>query len=148
MLSTSSNNPISRLLMSSLRRRCIAITPPPSRCTSTIPMFCGRNEHPLHHQFHTISSNNRIHTALSSSPIILNRSTILLSRRQRTIIPRKAALKLTPKARELFQKIIAATDSEGIILKYEISSQHALRMAFKFDLIKDVEKELDAQDEG
>ena len=142
-LFTSSNSSMSRLL------RCLTITPPSSRCTiSTIPIFCGKNEHPLHHQFHSISSNNnRIHTALSSSPI-LNRSTVLISIRQRTMIPRKAALQLTPKARELFKKIIAATDSEGILLKYEISSQHALRMAFKFDLIKDAEKELHAQDEG
>ena len=144
MLSTGSNSSMSRLLMPRLiSRRCLTVTPPPSRCTSTIPIVCVS---PLH-QFHTISSNNRIHTALSSSSI-LNRSTVLISRRQRTIIPRKAALQLTPKARELFKKIIAATDSEGILLKYEISSQHALRMAFKFDLIKDAEKELDVQDEG
>eukprot|EP00578_Thalassiosira_sp_NH16_P010330 CAMPEP_0181106050 /NCGR_PEP_ID=MMETSP1071-20121207/16319_1 /TAXON_ID=35127 /ORGANISM="Thalassiosira sp., Strain NH16" /LENGTH=132 /DNA_ID=CAMNT_0023189419 /DNA_START=362 /DNA_END=760 /DNA_ORIENTATION=+ len=64
------------------------------------------------------------------------------------MVPRKAALALTPKARELFQKMIAATGSKGIILKYEISSQHSLRMAFKFDLIKDPEKDLTAQDEG
>lgn len=63
------------------------------------------------------------------------------------LIPRKAALKLTPKARETFQKLIAATDSQGIMLRYEISSQHALRMAFKFDLIKDL-NELTADDEG
>ena len=132
--------------MSSVRHRCLTISPP--RCTiSTIPMFYGRDEHPLRHQFRAISSNNRIHNALPSSTI-LNRSTALISIRQRTMIPRKAALILTPKARELFQKIIAATDSEGIMLKYEISSQHALRMAFKFDLIKDAKKELDAQDEG
>lgn len=64
------------------------------------------------------------------------------------MMPRKAALGLTPKARDLFQKIIAATSSEGIILKYELSTQHALRMAFKFDLIKDMKTELTAQDEG
>lgn len=142
--STSSNRVMTRSLMSA---RCLTIMPPSSRCTSTIPMFCGSTERPLHHQFHTISSNNRIHTALPSYSI-LNRSTVLISIRQRSMIPRKAALKLTPNARELFQKIIAATDSEGIMLKYEISSQHALRMAFKFDLIKDAKKELDAQDEG
>lgn len=34
------------------------------------------------------------------------------------------------------------------MLKYEISSQNALRMTFKFDLIKDAKKELTAQDEG
>ena len=65
-----------------------------------------------------------------------------------TIIPRKAALKLTPKARELFKKLIAATESEGIMLKYELSTKEALRMAFKFDLIKDSRAELTGQDEG
>eukprot|EP00571_Detonula_confervacea_P017737 CAMPEP_0172312416 /NCGR_PEP_ID=MMETSP1058-20130122/17452_1 /TAXON_ID=83371 /ORGANISM="Detonula confervacea, Strain CCMP 353" /LENGTH=132 /DNA_ID=CAMNT_0013025863 /DNA_START=477 /DNA_END=875 /DNA_ORIENTATION=- len=64
------------------------------------------------------------------------------------MVPRKAALALTPKARDIFKKIIAATGSEGIMLKYEISSQHSLRMAFKFDLVKDAEKEIGAQDEG
>lgn len=63
------------------------------------------------------------------------------------LIPRKAALNLTPKARETFQKLISATNSQGIMLRYEISSQHALRMAFKFDLIKD-SNELSAEDEG
>lgn len=64
------------------------------------------------------------------------------------MVPRKAAMALTPKARDLFKKMIAATASEGIILKYEISSQHTLRMAFKFDLIKDANAELTDQDEG
>mmetsp|Transcript_16077 Transcript_16077/g.28998 ORF Transcript_16077/g.28998 Transcript_16077/m.28998 type:complete len:232 (+) Transcript_16077:38-733(+) len=64
------------------------------------------------------------------------------------MVPRKAALALTPKSREIFQKLIEATNSQGIILKYEISSQHALRMAFKFDLIKDAKVELTDQDEG
>jgi hypothetical protein len=63
-------------------------------------------------------------------------------------IPRKAALALTPKARTIFKKLITATDSQGILLKYEISSQHALRMAFKFDLIKDASKDLSELDEG
>ena len=64
------------------------------------------------------------------------------------MIPRKAALHLTPKAREVFRKLIEATSSEGIKLKYEMSSQHALRMAFKFDLIKDAKTELSFDDEG
>eukprot|EP00986_Skeletonema_menzelii_P021411 scaffold34415_cov143-Skeletonema_menzelii.AAC.2 len=64
------------------------------------------------------------------------------------MIPRKAALHLTPKAREIFRKLIEATGSEGIKLKYEMSSQHALRMAFKFDLIKDAKTELSFDDEG
>mmetsp|Transcript_3153 Transcript_3153/g.4942 ORF Transcript_3153/g.4942 Transcript_3153/m.4942 type:complete len:237 (+) Transcript_3153:68-778(+) len=64
------------------------------------------------------------------------------------MVPRKAALALTPKSREIFRKLIETTNSQGILLKYEISSQHALRMAFKFDLIKDAEVELTDQDEG
>jgi hypothetical protein len=64
------------------------------------------------------------------------------------IIPCKAALHLTPKARETFRKLITVTKLDEILLKYEISSQHALRMAFKFDLIKDAKKELMWDDEG
>ena len=67
---------------------------------------------------------------------------------KKKMIPRKAALHLTPKARDIFTKLIEATSSEGIILKYEMSSQHALRMAFKFDLVKDSKKELSFDDEG
>ena len=67
---------------------------------------------------------------------------------RKKMIPRKAALHITPKAREIFRKLIEATSSEGIILKYETSSQHALRMAFKFDLVKDVKRELSFDDEG
>ncbi len=70
------------------------------------------------------------------------------SQKTKTIIPRKAALKLTPKARNIFKKMIDITNSQGIILKYENSSQHALRMAFKFDLIKDLSKDLTPHDEG
>lgn len=55
---------------------------------------------------------------------------------------------LSPKARKVFQQIIAATKSEGILLKYEMSTKQAMRMMFKFDLIKDREKELTDQDEG
>ncbi len=66
----------------------------------------------------------------------------------KTMIPRKAALSLTPKARDVFRRMISATGSVGIVLKYEISSQHALRMAFKFDLVKDANAELTDQDEG
>ena len=69
---------------------------------------------------------------------------------QRSIVkrPRKAAVHLTPKAREVFQKMIATTKSEGILLKYELSAKKAMRMTFKFDLIKDRKKELTDQDEG
>ena len=70
-----------------------------------------------------------------------------LSPHKPKMMPRKAALNLTPKARDIFRKLISATASQGIILKYEISSQHALRMAFKFDLVKDLSG-LGFDDEG
>lgn len=81
-----------------------------------------------------------------------NKSTVTKPRKSKSqktkMIPRKAALKLTPKARNVFKKMIDITNSQGIILKYENSSQHALRMAFKFDLIKDLSKDLTPLDEG
>lgn len=110
--------------------------------------FRCRDELPLH-QFHTVSYNginNGLPSRLGSLQAV--NTTVTIPTRQKTMIPRKAALALTPKARDLFKKMISATDSEGIILKYEISSQHALRMAFKFDLIKDAKEELNDQDEG
>lgn len=65
------------------------------------------------------------------------------------MIPRKAAIAITPKARNILKQIINITKSQGILLKYEISSQHALRMAFKFVLIKDLTTEIDTNtDEG
>ena len=102
---------------------------------------------------HTLSTtrlNTQLHTSLTTpNTTITSSTTTINTRRQKTqMVPRKAALALTPKARTLFQKLISATNSQGIMLKYEISSQHALRMAFKFDLIKDVKTELSDQDEG
>ena len=92
---------------------------------------------PFCHQQQSISS----YFSSSSKAAAANSS-------KKKMIPRKAALHLTPKARDIFRKLIDATSSEGIILKYEMSSQHALRMAFKFDLVKDAKKELSFDDEG
>ena len=65
------------------------------------------------------------------------------------MVPRKAAIAITPKARTILKQIINITKSQGILLKYEISSQHALRMAFKFVLIKDISTEINTNtDEG
>jgi hypothetical protein len=65
------------------------------------------------------------------------------------MIPRKAAIAITPKARTILKQIINITKSRGILLKYEISSHHALRMAFKFVLIKDISTEINTNtDEG
>ena len=65
------------------------------------------------------------------------------------MIPRKAAISITPKARTILKQIINITKSHVILLKYVISSQHALRMAFKFVLIKDISTEINTNtDEG
>ena len=119
-----------------------------ARCTSSIAAasWAGTNYSERVYHCHTpldplltIASQQLQSSSFSSSP---GKST------KTKMIPRKAALHLTPKAREIFRKLIEATSSEGIKLKYEMSSQHALRMAFKFDLIKDVKKELSHEDEG
>eukprot|EP00573_Skeletonema_grethae_P011426 CAMPEP_0201709708 /NCGR_PEP_ID=MMETSP0578-20130828/58244_1 /ASSEMBLY_ACC=CAM_ASM_000663 /TAXON_ID=267565 /ORGANISM="Skeletonema grethea, Strain CCMP 1804" /LENGTH=190 /DNA_ID=CAMNT_0048198695 /DNA_START=61 /DNA_END=633 /DNA_ORIENTATION=+ len=119
------------------------------RCTSSIAAapWAGTNYFKRVYHCHTplnpllpIAAQQLQSSSFSSSP---GKPT-----KMKTMIPRKAALHLTPKAREIFRKLIEATSSEGIKLKYEMSSQHALRMAFKFDLIKDVKKELSHEDEG
>jgi len=112
--------------------------------------FQCKDQRSMHH-FHTVSHGG-IHIShpqsLSSAGNFNSISSTITTRKMTKMVPRKAALALTPKARDIFKKIIAATGSEGIMLKYEISSQHSLRMAFKFDLVKDAEKEIGAQDEG
>ncbi len=104
--------------------------------------FNGRNAilPDLPHYYST--SNCNYHMTATTT---ISRTRPLTTKRR---IPRKAALALTPKARNIFKKLITTTASQGIMLKFEISSQHALRMAFKFDLIKDASKELSELDEG
>jgi hypothetical protein len=79
-----------------------------------------------------------------------NKTTTSMTKKNKNImIPRKAAISITPKARTILKQIINITKSQGILLKYEISSQHALRMAFKFVLIKDISNEININtDEG
>jgi hypothetical protein len=71
-----------------------------------------------------------------------NKTTSMTKKNNNIMIPRKAAISITPKARTILKQIINITKSKGILLKYEISSQHALRMAFKFVLIKDISTEI------
>jgi hypothetical protein len=99
---------------------------------------------PLCHQQQSTSSS----LLFSSSSKAAAAAAAATDSSKKKMIPRKAALHLTPKARDIFRKLIDATSSEGIILRYEMSSQHALRMAFKFDLVKDAKKELSFDDEG
>ena len=120
------------------------------RCNSSIAGAAWANYNPASVHYHHVNinplpslTNQQIQSSLFSSSS--NKST---ANTKKKLVPRKAALHLTPKARDIFRKLIEATSSEGIKLKYEMSSQHALRMAFKFDLIKDVKKELSFEDEG
>ena len=134
-------------------QRCLATkwTRSPSRCMSMAtarPLFGYGDERSATPNFHTILSRDKTYYAETSRSISSSGIRSASNAKKTKMMPRKAALGLTPKARDLFQKIIAATSSEGIILKYELSTQHALRMAFKFDLIKDMKTELTAQDEG
>mmetsp|Transcript_4064 Transcript_4064/g.6731 ORF Transcript_4064/g.6731 Transcript_4064/m.6731 type:complete len:224 (-) Transcript_4064:581-1252(-) len=154
-------NNASSIMMQSITKRCsilISASIAPSkisstiRCTSSIAIsswertshskrvhyYCHAPLHPLP----TIAARR-----LQSSPFSSSSGKPTKNAKKK-MIPRKAALHLTPKAREIFRKLIEATGSEGIKLKYEMSSQHALRMAFKFDLIKDAKTELSFDDEG
>jgi hypothetical protein len=147
-------------MMQSLTRRCIILPASLSsskisstmiRCTSSIATSSWERTNYSKHYYYQ--------TPLNTLPTIATQQLQLSSfssssgnptkkNDKKKMIPRKAALHLTPKAREIFRKLIEATGSEGIKLKYEMSSQHALRMAFKFDLIKDAKTELSFEDEG
>lgn len=138
------------MMFTTAAKRCIVTS---SR--STAPLSVGRpiTTRPLwmrattsiHNQF--FHYPNKYHNTPSQQQQLQQSTTRQLSKRPIPRVPRKAALNLTPKARTTFQKLIDATKSQGIILRYQISSQHALRMTFKFDLIKDL-NELSADDEG
>ena len=134
---------------------CVATS---SRCRAPLSVGRPMTTHPLWRRASTTSIHKHKHffhhpTNYRNSPShqlqLLQQSTTRQFSKKKPIprIPRKAALNLTPKARTTFQKLIEATNSQGIILRYQISSQHALRMAFKFDLIKDL-NELSVDDEG
>ena len=148
-------------MMQSLTRRCIIlpasltsskISSTMIRCTSSIAATSSweRTNYSKHHYCQTpLSPLPTIATQqLQLSSFSSSSGNATKKNDKKKMIPRKAALHLTPKAREIFRKLIEATGSEGIKLKYEMSSQHALRMAFKFDLIKDAKKELSFEDEG
>ncbi|KAL7541571.1 hypothetical protein ACHAXR_011912 [Thalassiosira sp. AJA248-18] len=118
----------------------------PAPLCAAVAFPCGDERSTTHH-FHTLSNETYV-VSSRSAHFFGKYSNSTTTRQKSKMVPRKAALALTPKARDIFRQLIDATGSEGIILKYEISSQHALRMAFRFDLIKDAKTELDDQDEG
>lgn len=122
------------------------------RCASSITCFDATKFNHKNGRLktkHDVVVNPLCHQQQSTSSYFSSSSKAAASNSsKKKMIPRKAALHLTPKARDIFRKLIEATSSEGIILKYEMSSQHALRMAFKFDLVKDAKKELSFDDEG
>lgn len=120
------------------------------RCNSSIAGATWTNYNPtgMHHHNRNTNTLPLIENQQLQSSLFSSSSNKPATNTKKKLVPRKAALHLTPKARDIFRKLIEATSSEGIKLKYEMSSQHALRMAFKFDLIKDVEKELSFEDEG
>ena len=83
-----------------------------------------------------------------SSPLSMNAKSTTTSRRKgRKFIPRKAAVKLTEKARTLFQKLLENHPTrDGILLNYNQSSTGEPRMVFSFSFVSN--DELDDQDEG
>lgn len=68
-------------------------------------------------------------------------------KRKNRFVPRKAAVRLTDKARTLFQKLIDNHPSrDGILLNYNQSSTGEPRMVFSFSFVS--KDEIDPQDEG
>ena len=68
-------------------------------------------------------------------------------RKKKRIIPRKAAVTLTEKARTIFQKLLDNQPTkEGILLNYTQSATGEPRMVFSFSFVS--KEELDDQDEG
>ena len=68
-------------------------------------------------------------------------------RKKKRIIPRKAAVELTEKARTIFQKLLDNQPTkEGILLNYTQSATGEPRMVFSFSFVS--KEELDEQDEG
>ena len=136
-------------MMQSLTRRCITlpaasltsskISSTMIRCTSSIATSSWeRTNYSKHMHYYCQTPLNPLPTIatqqLQLSSFSSSSGNPTKKNDKKKMIPRKAALHLTPKAREIFRKLIEGTGSEGIKLKYEMSSQHALRMAFKSDL--------------
>ena len=68
-------------------------------------------------------------------------------RKKKRIVPRKAAVELTEKARIIFQKLLDNQPTkEGILLNYTQSATGEPRMVFSFSFVS--KEELDEQDEG
>lgn len=66
---------------------------------------------------------------------------------RKKFVPRKAAVKLTDKARTLFKKLLENQPSrDGILLNYNQSSSGQPRMVFSFSFVS--KDELHEQDEG
>ena len=88
-------------------------------------------------------------SSLTSSPSPFGNTTNNNSKRRKKkrIIPRKAAVELTEKARIIFQKLLDNQPTkEGILLNYTQSATGEPRMVFSFSFVS--KEELDDQDEG
>lgn len=95
-------------------------------------------------------SSNAPQSPFSSSPLVSGRtanSTAVRRKSNRKFVPRKAAVKLTEKARTLFQKLIENHPTkDGILLDYKQSSTGEPRMVFSFSFVS--KDELHERDEG
>ena len=86
-------------------------------------------------------------TLSSSSPFGNTTTNNSNRRKKKRIIPRKAAVELTEKARIIFQKLLDNQPTkEGILLNYTQSATGEPRMVFSFSFVS--KEELDEQDEG
>lgn len=86
-------------------------------------------------------------SSLSSSPFGNTTKNKSNRRKKKRIIPRKAAVELTEKARTIFQKLLDNQPTkDGILLNYKQSATGEPRMVFSFSFVS--KEDLDDQDEG
>jgi hypothetical protein len=125
---------------------------------SAVRSFCLLSQHPPSFAPRTLM-NDSVYFSSSSddaktkSPFASNNSSLPKKkqrpRRKLKFVPQKAAVALTPKARNFFRALLESTSDEkviGIILNYHQSSTGEPRMVFSFDFVK--EGQLMENDEG
>ena len=133
--------------------RCItaSFTPVLSRSVAPPPLIGGsREKNRRLTQFSRCFHAHRILAQAASSPFDKkNRSPTIQGKKQRSFVPRKAAVQLTPSARTFFQKLLADPPRPGIVgiqLCYGQSGTGQPRMVFSFRFV--TQNDLGPNDEG
>ena len=95
-------------------------------------------------EFHTNMSLRKFSVEITNTKA----SDTKKKKKQRGFVPRKAALNLTPKARQFLKALLenAPDDVIGVILKYQMSTAGQMKMVFAFEFVR--EHQIAQDDEG